>query len=114
MLWGRVLAVVLTGAVVLTAPACADLDRGAVPRELVGVWLGGDHGNGPWCYEFSADGTYRAWPQRAPGAMNSGTVVVDEAIIWFSNGGAPVRQSWSVSGDVLQLGAERFLRASVA
>jgi hypothetical protein len=38
-------------------------------------------------------------------------VVVDHTTIWFSNGGAPVRSTWTVSDDVLLLDGERFVRA---
>jgi hypothetical protein len=109
---GRALVVVLLAAAVTTASsACLEADRGLVPPELVGVWRGGNHSNGSWCYEFSTDGTYRAWPERAPGAMNTGTIVVDHTTIWFSNGGAPVRSAWSLSQDVLLLDGQRYERA---
>ena len=107
----RVLAVLLAGVVLASAPACTSPDRGLVPPELVGVWQGGAHTNGPWCFEFATDGTYRAWPQRAPGAMNAGTVVVDGTTMLLSNGGAPIRATWSLANGVLLLDGQIYVRA---
>ena len=108
----RLIAAALVATVVTTALAgCAGAGRGVVPAGLVGVWRGGAHSNGSWCYQFSADGTYRAWPERSPGTMNAGTAVVDDTTIWFSNGGAPVRFTWTVSDGVLLLDGKRFVRA---
>ncbi len=109
---GRLIVAVLVATVVTAALAgCAGDGRGVVPAGLVGVWRGGAHSNGSWCYQFSADGTYRAWPERSPGTMNAGTVIVDHTTIWFSNGGAPVRSTWTVSDGVLLLDGKRFVRA---
>lgn len=107
----RALVVVLAGTAVLALPACLDADRGPVPPALIGVWQGGAHTNGDWCHEFSADGTYRTWPVRAPGAVNTGTVVVDRDTLLFSNGGAPVRLTWSLANGVLLLDGQIYVRA---
>lgn len=105
---GRVLVVAVVVAVVA---GCAFAGREAVPVALVGLWRGGAHTNGEWCYEFSSDGAYRAWPLRGTGTVNAGTVVVDDTTILFSNGGAPVRSTWSVSDGVLFLDGQRYVRA---
>lgn len=102
-----VLVLTLVGA---TSAGCASIRRAAVPAALVGLWRGGAHGNGPWFYEFSADGGYRTWPERDRGTVNAGTVAVDGADITFSNGGAPVTASWSVSDGVLLLDDQRYVR----
>jgi hypothetical protein len=102
---GLVLAIV--GA---TFAGCASTDRGAVPAALVGRWKGGAHGNGPWFYEFSADGAYRTWPERDPGTINTGTVMVAGSAITFSNGGAPITATWSVSDGLLLLDGQSYAR----
>ena len=107
----RLVVVVLVVVTVVAAAPSTGGGPGVVPPPRGGVWRGGAHSNGTWCYQFSGDGTYRAWPERSPGAMNAGTVVVDQTTIWFSNGGAPVRFTWSVSDDVLLLDGRRFVRA---
>ena len=93
----------------------------AVPAALVGTWKGGAHSNGPWCYAFSADGTYRAWPARvasssqdprsSPDAASTGTVFIAGPAITFSNGGAPITATWSLSGGRLVLDGQEYLRA---
>ena len=83
----------------------------ALPAGLVGRWRGGMHSNGPWYYEFSADGHYRTWPARSPGAQNTGTVAADGDTLTFSNAGAPVSATWSLAGDVLVLDGGRYVRA---
>ena len=103
-----VLVLTLVGA---TFAGCTGIRRAALPAALVGLWRGGAHGNGPWFYEFSADGGYRTWPERDPGTINGGTVAVDGTAITFSNGGAPVTTSWSVSNGVLLLDGQRYVRA---
>jgi hypothetical protein len=102
-----VVALALVGA---TFAGCTSTRRAAVPAALVGVWKGGSHGNGPWFYEFSADGGYRTWPERDPATVNRGTVDVDGADITFSNGGAPVTSTWSLSNGVLLLDGQTYAR----
>lgn len=116
MLRGRlvrlVVGVVLVGALVGSAfAACASTGSGAVPAALVGRWKGGAHINGPWVYEFSADGTYRTWPESSPGTMNTGTVLVAGRDITFSNGGAPVTATWSLSDGLLVLDGQTYVHA---
>ena len=94
----------------LTATFAGRAQHPPVPAGLVGVWKGGSHSNGPWYYEFSADGGYRTWPVAAPGVPTTGTVVVDGSSITFSNGGAPVTATWSVSNGVLLLDGQRYAR----
>ncbi|MDT7579921.1 MAG: hypothetical protein QOK35_1185 [Pseudonocardiales bacterium] len=124
MLTGRlvrlVVGVVLVCALVGAAfAACASTDRGAVPAALVGRWKGGAHINGPWVYEFSADGGYRTWPEGSPSTMNTGTVVVaggdspspGSGDITFSNGGAPITATWSLSNGLLVLDGQTYVHA---
>ena len=82
----------------------------AVPAALVGVWKGGSHSNGPWCYAFSADGGYRTWPVRSPDAANTGTIFIAGPAITFSNGGAPITATWSLADGRLVLDGEEYLR----
>jgi hypothetical protein len=82
-----------------------------VPPALVGVWSGGSHSNGHWYYEFSADGSYRAWPELGPGVVNTGRLVVDDTTITFSNGGAPVTVTWSSSEGRLVLDGDGYVRS---
>ena len=81
-----------------------------VPPELVGVWHGGAHADRHWTYELSADGGYRAWPAANPAAVSAGTVVVDGTTITFSNGGAPVSETWSAPGGRLVLDGDTYTR----
>ena len=97
--------------VAATVTACASSVRAAVPDALVGLWKGGAHSNGPWYYEFSADGGYRARPAEGPGAETTGTVEVEGTSITFSNGGAPVTSTWSVSNGLLLLDGQTYARA---
>jgi hypothetical protein len=90
---------------------CVSTDDARVPAALVGRWNGGSHSNGDWNYEFSADGGYRAWPAASPSTVNTGTVVVDDTTITFSNGGAPVTSTWSLSNGLLVLGGSDYVRA---
>ena len=119
---------VLSLVVLVAVAGCAGTSR--TPAALVGRWKGGSHTNGPWCYEFAADGTYRAWPARVsrhstcacapssvpqdpcsdPGPINEGTVVVVGAQITFSNGGAPVTMTWSTADRELVLDGQRYVR----
>ena len=82
-----------------------------VPPALVGVWKGGSHSNGAWYYEFSVDGGYRARPAEGPGPETTGTVEVEGTSITFSNGGAPVTSTWSVSNGLLLLDGQTYARA---
>jgi hypothetical protein len=88
---------------------CASTSR--IPAALVGRWKGGTHTNGPWFYEFDADGGYKAWPERSPQVVNEGTVFVVGSQITFSNGWAPVTERWSVSDTQLLLDGQRYRRA---
>lgn len=112
-----VVAALISSVLVASAlSGCMSAGRGVVPPDLVGAWRGEaapdrSPGNGSWCYEFASDGRYRAWPESAPSAVNAGTVVVDHTTIWFSNGGAPVSSTWSLSDGVLLLDGKRFVRA---
>jgi hypothetical protein len=105
---GAVLVLALVSA---TFAGRASTHRPPVPPALVGVWKGGSHSNGPWYYEFSADGGYRARPAEGPGAETAGTVEVEGASITFSNGGAPVTSTWSVSNGLLLLDGQTYARA---
>ena len=96
--------------VATAAASCTRNDRSLVPPMLVGRWKGGVHVNGPWYYEFTLDGRYRAWAAAGPAPANTGTVRVDAATITFSNAGAPVTETWSVARDVLVLDGHRYLR----
>ena len=107
LLVGVVLVVALVGA---AFAGFASSDRGALPGVLVGRWKGGSHLNGPWVYDFSADGGYRTWPERSPGTMNTGTAVVAGSDITFSHGGAPITSTWSVSDGVLLLDGQSYAR----
>ena len=93
------------------AASCTRNDRTLVPPVLAGRWTGGAHSNGPWVYEFTLDGRYRAWAAAGPAPANTGTVRVDAATVTFSNAGAPVTVTWSVRGDVLVLDGARYSRA---
>jgi hypothetical protein len=108
LLVGVVLVLAIVGA---TFAGCASTDRGAVPAALVGRWKGGSHGNGPWFYEFSPDGAYRTWPERDPGTINTGTVMVAGSAITFSNGGAPITVTWSLSDGLLVLDGQTYVHA---
>jgi hypothetical protein len=81
-----------------------------VPPELVGVWHGGAHADRHWDYAFSADSSYRAWHVANPAAASTGTVVVDGTTVTFSNGGAPVSETWSASGGRLVLDGDTYTR----
>ena len=109
---GRGLVVAVVAVITVALAACGGPGRGPVPGALVGLWRGGAHSNGAWCYEFSADGAYRAWPEGAPDAVNEGTVVVDDATITFSNGGVPVTSTWSLANGVLLLDGQRYGRVA--
>ena len=100
--------VVLVG---VTFAGCAGAGRTALPAALVGRWKGGTHSNGPWFYDFSADGGYRTWPERSPDAINIGTAFVAGDAITFSNGGAPVTVTWSTANGQLLLDGQRYERA---
>ena len=102
---------VVVAAVFALVAACGSIHGKAVPPALVGRWKGGEHGNGPWYYEFSDHGDYRTWPERTPEAINTGTVEVDETTITFSNGGAPVTSSWLIADDRLLLDGAAYVRA---
>ena len=111
-LGGGALAVAVAVATVAAlVTGCAGTHRTTVPPALVGRWKGGSHGNGPWYYEFSDGGDYRVWPERDPGAVNTGTVEVDDTTMTFSNGGAPVTSSWSLADDRLLLDGAGYVRA---
>ena len=43
--------------------------------------------------------------------MTTGTVVVDPDTMLFSNGGAPVRLTWSLADGVLLIDGQPFVRA---
>jgi len=107
----------LVAALVAVFVGCASASRGAVPAALVGRWKGGSHSNGQWFYEFSADGRYRTWPERNPDTVNTGTVVVaggdspGGGAITFSNGGAPVTSTWSLSNGSLLLDGQTYVHA---
>jgi len=103
-----VLVVALVGA---TFAGCASTGRTAVPAALVGRWKGGSHSNGPWFYEFSADGGYRTWPEGSPDTTNEGTVFVAGTAITFSNGGAPITATWSLANGLLLLDQQSYMRA---
>jgi hypothetical protein len=90
---------------------CASTDRSTVPPALIGRWLGGSHGNGQWYYEFAHDGGYRAWPAGSPDTVNVGSVVVDDDSITFSNGGAPITATWSLSNGLLLIDGDGYVRA---
>ena len=106
-----VCAVLVLALVGTTFAGCTGIRRAAVPGALVGLWKGGSHGNGPWFYEFSADGGYRTWPERDPRTINDGSFVVDDTTITFSNGGAPVTSTWSLAAGTLVLDGQRYRRA---
>jgi hypothetical protein len=89
----------------------ASMGHTGVPVGLLGRWKGGAHSNGPWYYAFSADGEYRTWPVRGPGTVNAGTVFVAGRVLTFSNGGAPITATWSLSGGTLLLDGETYVRA---
>jgi hypothetical protein len=101
----------LVVALVAVLVGFASTVRAGVPAGLVGRWKGGSHSNGPWYYAFSSDGEYRAWPVRSPGTVNTGTVFVAGHAITFSNGGAPVTMTWSLSGGTLVLDGDTYVRA---
>jgi hypothetical protein len=109
----------LVVALIAVFVGCASTARGAVPAALVGRWKGGSHSNGQWFYEFSADAGYRTWPERSPAAVNAGTVVIaggdslspGGGSITFSNGGAPVTSTWSLSNGVLLLDGQTYVHA---
>lgn len=111
-------AVLVLALAAATFAGCTGTRRASVPAALVGVWKGGSHSNGPWYYEFAADGGYRAWPESGPGVATVGTVAVDGGdslppgggAITFSNGGAPVTSTWSLSNGVLLLDGQRYVR----
>jgi hypothetical protein len=107
----RLAAGALVVALVAVAGSCATTGRTPVPTPLVGRWVGGAHGNGPWIYEFAPDGGYRAWPAADPAALNTGTVTVDDDTVTFSNGGAPVTVPWRLAGRTLVLDGQRYARA---
>ena len=108
---GALVVTVVVATVVALVTGCAGPHPTTVPPALVGRWKGGSHGNGPWYAEFSAAGDYRVWPARSPGAVNTGTVEVDDTTMTFSNGGAPVTSSWSLAGDQLLLDGAGYVRA---
>lgn len=108
---GALMVTVVVATVAALVTGCAGPHPTTVPAALVGRWKGGSHGNGPWYYEFSDGGDYRVWPERDPGAVNTGTVEVDDTTITFSNGGAPVTSNWSLADDRLLLDGAGYVRA---
>jgi hypothetical protein len=99
---------VLVVALLAVLISCAG--PGRTPAALVGRWKGGTHTNGPWFYEFSADGGYRTWPEQG-GPVNSGMILVAGNDLTFSNGGAPITVHWSTADGQLLLDGDRYVRA---